>query len=380
MSSSSDSDSDEEMKAADLPDAPPPANEEEGDELSKNSDEDADEDSDDDKDDKEETTNSKNSKNSKNSDDEDDDSDDEDDDSDDSDDSDDEKDQKNGDDGKEDDKEQEDSDEKASNASIYESDTCDSEHEPTEESEDFKPKEIKKARWLKHAHPTSGKCWPVQIPIPKMTFVEKVLTEWKKSNRNTLPGPKDFCKKLSIQTDEDTEVLVFELIVGKRKDDILNQQGQKGSLRSLWKEQFPKSKRDKGGLSFSAIENEEMLPVERAYLPLLQNAVENMAKRAAQCDKGHMPKAKLATWEQRLAKTRQSLQKRTESDKRMKEARAAATNKARSRKPSNKFDEEVNKKANEIVQQRNIGLTERIKALVDGGMSMAEAIDKAMEV
>ena len=349
-SDDSDSDSDEEMKAANLPDAPPTAD----------SDEDSDDDKDD-KDDKDETNNSNVS-------------------DEDSEDSDDEKGEK---DEKEDDEEQEeqeDSDEKASNASVYESDTCDSEHEPTEESEDFKPKEIKKARWLKHAHPTSSKCWPVEIPIPKMTEVEKVLTEWKKSNRNTLPGPKDFCKKLSIQTDDDTEILVFELIVGKRKDDILNQQGQKGSLRSLWKEQFPKSKRDKGGLSFSAIENEEMLPVERAYLPLLQGAVENMAKRAAQCDKGHMPKAKLATWEQRLVKTRQSLQKRIESDKRMKEARAAATNKARSRKHSNKFDEEVNKKANEIVQQRNIGLTERVESLVKKGMSMASAIDKAMEV
>jgi len=361
-SDDSDSDSDEEMKAANLPDAPPTAD----------SDEDSDDDKDD-KDDKDETNNSNMSdEDSEDSDDEKGENDEKD-----------EKDEKGEKDEKEDDEEQEeqeDSDEKASNASVYESDTCDSEHEPTEESEDFKPKEIKKVRWLKHAHPTSSKCWPVEIPIPKMTEVEKVLTEWKKSNRNTLPGPKDFCKKLSIQTDDDTEILVFELIVGKRKDDILNQQGQKGSLRSLWKEQFPKSKRDKGGLSFSAIENEEMLPVERAYLPLLQGAVENMAKRAAQCDKGHMPKAKLATWEQRLVKTRQSLQKRIESDKRMKEARAAATNKARSRKHSNKFDEEVNKKANEIVQQRNIGLTERVESLVKKGMSMASAIDKAMEV
>lgn len=285
--------------------------------------------------------------------------------------------------GSDEDDEQEDSDEKGSKESIYESDTCDSEQEPTDEGEDFKPKEIKKEYWLE-------KGWPVDIPVPKMTDVEEVLTVWKKSNKNALPGPADFCKKLSIIADEATQLKMFELIVGKRTRlpgglvGKLNQQGQKGSLRSLWKEQFPKSKRDKGGLSFSAIENEEMLPVEKAYFPLLQKAVENMAKRAERCDKGHMPKAKLAAWQQRLEKTRQSLKKRTETDERIKEARAAATNKARSKKSSENFEEKVNKKAEELVEERvkerTMDMKERVKELINDGMSYADAIDKAMDM
>jgi hypothetical protein len=285
------------------------------------------------------------------------------------------------------DDQQEDSDEKVPKESLYESDTCDSEQEPTDEGEDFKPREIKREFWLK-------KGWPFNIPIPKMTNVEEVLTEWKKSNGNALPGPADFCRKLGLFANEVDEpdavdralqqINMFELIVGKRKDGKLNQQGQKGSLRSLWKEQFPKSKRDKGGLSFSAIENEEMLPVEKAYFPLLQKAIENMTKRAERCDKGHMPKAKLAAWQQRLEKTRQSLKKRTEADERIKEARAAAINKARSKKSSENFEEKVNKKAEELVEERvkerAIDMKERVKELVNDGMNFADAIDKAMAI
>ena len=261
---------------------------------------------------------------------------------------------------------------------LLESSDEDSDQEPTDDGEDFKPKEIKKEVWLK-------KGWPAHIAIPSMVAIEKFLQQWKKGHKNALPGPADFCKGLNIQSDEATELLMFELVLGKRNaEGKLNQQGQKGSLRSLWKEQFPKSKRDKGGLSFSAIENEEMLPVEQAYLPLLEKAVANMTKRAEGCDKGHMPKAKLAAWRQRLEKTRQSLQKREEAEKRIKEARAAAVAKSRSKKSLVDIEERVNKKAEELVveriQQHKLDFKQRVQKLVEEGMAFDDAMDKAMEM
>jgi hypothetical protein len=266
--------------------------------------------------------------------------------------------------------------EKDSKEKLLESSDEDSDQEPTDDGEDFKPKEIKKEIWLK-------KGWPAHIPTPSMVAIEKFLQQWKKGHKNALPGPADFCKGLNVQSDEDTEIFMFELVLGKRNTEgKLNQQGQKGSLRSLWKEQFPKSKRDKGGLSFSAIENEEMLPVEQTYLPLLEKAVANMTKRAEGCDKGHMPKAKLAAWRSRLEKTRQSLQKREEAEKRIKEARASAVTKSRSKKSLADIEERVNKKAEalavERIQQHKLDFKQRVHKLVEEGMAFDEAMDKAM--
>lgn len=249
----------------------------------------------------------------------------------------------------------------------------------------FEPKEPTNKDWQDH-----GWSYEQLGDPPNMADAMEKIGEFKKSHKNALPGDDELCDLLGKKlADEEKKKKVYRILLGMRNsENKLDQAGQKGSMRSFYKEQFPKSERAKGpGVSFSVIENEQMLPLEEQYVPMLENAVKIMEQRAQNCDKGHEPKAKLAAWRQRLSKAKSSLEKRRkEAETEQKKRRRAVQTKKRSKKSSESIEEEVNKKANaraeelaaERVQQHKLDLKERVNKLLAEGLEFNEAMDKAM--
>ena len=244
---------------------------------------------------------------------------------------------------------------------------------PSTEAPKFEPKEPSKKEWEEHG-------WDYEVlgEPPNMEVSIQMIGEFKKSHKNALPGDEELCVLLGKEElTLSAKKKVYRIVLGIRNDDDkLDQAGQKGSMRSFYKEQFPKSERAKGpGVSFSVIENEQMLPVEETYVPLLRNAVKIMEERAQNCDKGHEPKAKLSAWRQRLKKAEHSLTKRRKDyEAEQKKRRNADTAKKRGKKSSESLEEEINKR----VQKRNIGFKDHVETLVQGGMTYPEAIEQAM--
>jgi hypothetical protein len=268
-------------------------------------------------------------------------------------------------------------------SSIYEDD---SDAEPVEKpdslgvmvevDQDVAAKELKKKVWLDHG-------WDESLPIPKMKKVETFLKFWKKGHKNSLPKHGDFCKGLEFDVSEDKQIKIFEIILGKlNSDGKLDQQRQKNSMRFLWKQQFPKSKREKDGISFSEIENEEMIQVEEAYVPLLETAVKNMLERAKKCDKGHLPKAKIAAWEARLKKTKEVLvtrkKKQTEFNN-QRARRAEKVGKARSKK-ANKGIDWSSEDVEQQIQKNRQAIKKAFDKLIAEGVPSADAIDQALGI
>lgn len=252
-------------------------------------------------------------------------------------------------------------------------------------SKTFEPKEPTQKDWQEH-----GWNYEQLGDPPNMADAMEKIGEFKKSHKNALPGDDELCDLLGKKlANEEKRKKVYRILLGMRNsENKLDQAGQKGSMRSFYKEQFPKSERAKGpGVSFSVIENEQMLPLEEQYVPMLENAVKIMEQRAQNCDKGHEPKAKLAAWRQRLSKAKSSLEKRRkEAEAEQKKRRRAVQTKKRSKKSSESIEEEVNKKANaraeelaaERVQQHKLDLKERVNKFLAEGLEFNEAMDKAM--
>lgn len=249
-------------------------------------------------------------------------------------------------------------------------DSEDSDPKPSEST--FSPVEPTDDEWKAHG-------WSSKLPLhPKCAQVEELIGTFKKTHKNSLPNPSQLCDLLEFKLEEHVQDKVYRVILGvKNAEGKLDQKGQHGSMRSFYKEQFPKSERAKGpGVSFSVIENEEMLPVEQAYVPMLQKAVANMVKRASNCDRGHEPKAKLAAWTQRLEKAEAALKKRRicmQELENQKKRRKATQQKARS-KSSERFKTEVKQQVDEVKKN----MKQRIDELVAGGMEYSAAVDKEL--
>lgn len=247
------------------------------------------------------------------------------------------------------------------------------------EDVDAGAKELKKKVWLDNG-------WDESLPIPKMKDVEKFLKTWKRNDKNRLPTYKKFCEGIHLCADgpEEKQIEIFEIILGKLNTEKtkLDQQRQKKSLRFLWKQQFPKSKREKDGISFSEIENEEMLKVEQDYVPALDTAVKNMLERAKKCDKGHLPKAKIAAWEARLNKAKAVFtvrQKKQVEFQQQRARRAAKVGKARSKKVDKGVDYFAEDAEKQIQKQRN-EIKKTFDRLIAEGVPSADAIDQALGI
>lgn len=230
----------------------------------------------------------------------------------------------------------------------------------------FEPKEPTKNDWKEHG-------WDEDElgPPPLMSSLMDKISEFKKGKKNALPDHKELSTLLGRDYDEKKQNKAYRIILGIRnEDDKLDQAGQKGSMRSFYKEQFPKSERSKGpGVSFSVIENEVMLPLEESYVPKLEAAIKKIKERARNCDKGHEPKAKIAAWEKRFLRAKDSLEKRKNQAKEEKEKRMNASKSKIRKRSSSSIDEETKKKVLLSVKEQVHNI------MADEGCSYEQAMD-----
>ena len=155
------------------------------------------------------------------------------------------------------------------------------------EEDSFVPKEPEESAWPAE--------WPKDWVKPSFAELEATLAAYKKAHKNSLPTEKELPELVfgtPSSMDDEQAALLYKLLLGvKNSDGKLDQQGQKGSMRSKWKEQFPKSKRSPEALGFKLYADEAMLVVEEQYVPLFESYVEKLSAQASKIDKGHAPTA-----------------------------------------------------------------------------------------
>ena len=205
------------------------------------------------------------------------------------------------------------------------------------DEEVFVPKEPEDSAWPEE--------WPKEWPKPKFSELELKLTEFKKAHKNVLPSEaelpglvfadKDTCNE-HMKASSDTQLL-YKLLLGTRNaDGKLDQSGQKDSMRTKWKSQFPKSKRSPDSTGFKLFSDESYMEVEAVLLPALATYVSALEDKAKGIDKGHQPTALLKQAQEQLKRAneaRDARKKRVEEAQKKRRAAELAKKRARPSKP-----------------------------------------------
>ena len=252
------------------------------------------------------------------------------------------------------------------------------------EEDVFVPKELEDSEWPEE--------WPEEWPKPKFAELEPKLSEFKKAHKNVLPSESELpglvfnsdveCNKYISDSDKCT--LLYKMIMGvKNAEGKLDQQGQKDSLRTKWKAQFPKSKRAPDGTGFKLFSDESYLVVEAAFVPALESYVEALEEKAKGIDKGHQPTALLKQARDQLKRVQEARDARkSRVDAAQKKRRDAELAKKRSRPSKSKATKavaEISDEDKSSMRRRYFDLVKELREKVNSDTGANHTMEEAFE-
>ena len=253
------------------------------------------------------------------------------------------------------------------------------------------PKGIKDGLDLKYTEEWTERFGSVAILLADL---EPELDVFKKSHKNALPADGKTlyaeCKSVQVvspKSDEDFELLHTTVFGKKNAEGKVDAAAFKESLRGQWKGQREPTKRDPESAGFKLFEDESYQQVEQAYIEALDAHLKRINDRAEKMDAGHRPDGILRKAQKERDRADEARDKRKErveaGQKKRREAETSKKRKGGEKKMTKKqWEAEVTDPAVEAEKTEKIradaarDLTNELKKLMDGGMSVSDAFAK----